>query len=86
MTHTLARGTSRAGWVTLLTVLGLVLASAGLTLGQADPLPSWSDGAVTQSLVSFVQAVTDAGSPRHVPREARIAEIRIQPHRSPRPA
>jgi phosphoglycolate phosphatase-like HAD superfamily hydrolase len=56
-----------------LTVLGLVLASVGLTVGQADPLPSWSDGAAKQNLVRFVQAVTDAGSPQHVPREARIA-------------
>jgi phosphoserine phosphatase len=38
-----------------------------------DPLPSWSDGAAKQAIVSFVGAVTAAGRPSYVPAAERIA-------------
>lgn len=39
---------------------------------QADPLPSWNDGAAKKAIVAFVQATTTQG-PRFVAPEARIA-------------
>lgn len=39
----------------------------------ADPLPSWNDGAVKQSIVEFVGKVTKKGSPDFVPPMERIA-------------
>jgi phosphoserine phosphatase len=41
--------------------------------GQADPLPSWTDGPSKQQIVRFVQVVTDAAGAQHVPPAARIA-------------
>lgn len=38
-----------------------------------DPLPSWSDGRVKQSITEFVARVTTANSPDFVPVEDRIA-------------
>jgi len=38
-----------------------------------DPLPSWNDGATKQSIVDFVNAVTDKSSPDYVPPRQRIA-------------
>jgi phosphoglycolate phosphatase-like HAD superfamily hydrolase len=58
--------------VTWLVVVGLSLASA-IAGAQPDPLPSWNDGAVKQSSVKFVQAVTDRGGAQFVAPEARIA-------------
>jgi hypothetical protein len=48
---------------------------AGSAFAQeyADPLPSWADGPVKTSIVSFVDAVTDDGGPDFVPPEKRIA-------------
>ncbi|HEY7317722.1 MAG TPA: HAD family hydrolase, partial [Candidatus Binatia bacterium] len=51
----------------------------GLALGpqqayaQADPLPSWNDGAAKKAIVEFVKSTTDKASPKFVPPEARIA-------------
>ena len=39
----------------------------------ADPLPSWNDGPAKQSIISFVENVTKAGSPVFVPPAERIA-------------
>jgi phosphoglycolate phosphatase-like HAD superfamily hydrolase len=39
---------------------------------QADPLPSWNDGAAKKAIVTFVQATTTTG-PNFVAPEARIA-------------
>jgi phosphoserine phosphatase len=52
-------------------VLSLFL-SANAALA-ADPLPSWNDGPVRQSIVSFVQNVTKEGSTSFVPAAERIA-------------
>jgi phosphoglycolate phosphatase-like HAD superfamily hydrolase len=39
----------------------------------ADPLPSWNDGSVKESIVSFVTAVTRSDNPRFVQPAERIA-------------
>ena len=39
----------------------------------ADPLPSWNDGSAKQSIISFVEKVTNAGSADFVPVAERIA-------------
>jgi hypothetical protein len=38
-----------------------------------DPLPSWNDGPVKDSIVSFVAGVTTEGGPEYVPPAERIA-------------
>ncbi len=40
---------------------------------QSDPLPSWNDGKAKQSIVAFVEKVTQPGSPDFVPVPERIA-------------
>lgn len=61
------------------TILGLftfVLASTLASLATArstDPLPSWNDGKTKQSIIDFVERVTEHGSSDYVPPEARIA-------------
>jgi hypothetical protein len=40
---------------------------------QSDPLPSWNDGTAKQSVVAFVEKVTQPGSPDFVPVPERIA-------------
>lgn len=39
----------------------------------ADPLPSWNDGPVKQSVLAFVAGVADPSGPRFVPIDERIA-------------
>jgi hypothetical protein len=39
----------------------------------AGPLPSWNDGPAKQSIITFVEKVTKAGSPDFVPVPERIA-------------
>lgn len=64
------------------TVLKPMLATAALlvtlvfgTLASqaADPLPSWNDGPAKQSIISFVEKVTNPSSPDFVPVPERIA-------------
>ncbi len=59
--------------------VGIVMAMAAL-MGCAtssddagDPLGSWNDGATRQSIVQFVESVTDAASPAFVAPPERIA-------------
>ena len=62
----------------LAALVGLTLCGGGLapTRAQAaDPLPSWNDGKVKQSILDFVAAVTKAGDPNFVPPAERIATI-----------
>jgi len=40
---------------------------------EADPLPSWNDGAAKARIVAFVQAVTDAAGKDHVAPADRVA-------------
>jgi phosphoglycolate phosphatase-like HAD superfamily hydrolase len=49
------------------------LAFTSSILRAADPLPSWNDGKAKQSIVAFVNQVTQAGSPAFVPVPERIA-------------
>jgi len=53
--------------------LACMVVSMTIAAPAADPLPSWSDGAVKQSIVEFVAKVTKDGSPDFVPLEERIA-------------
>ena len=63
----------RFGTIACLAVLLLPLLAARSVLAQTDPLPSWNEGAVKQSIVQFVQAVTESGGAQYVRPEARIA-------------
>ncbi len=40
---------------------------------QIDPLPAWKDGKAKQSIISFVEKVTNPASPDFVPVDERIA-------------
>jgi hypothetical protein len=44
-----------------------------LALAQADPLPSWNEGAAKQAILTFVDRVTRQGGPDFVPPPERIA-------------
>ena len=62
--------TRRSLWIVVCLVLQLAPASI---LAQPDPLPSWNDGPAKQSIVTFVQKVSDSAGPQFVPPEQRIA-------------
>jgi haloacid dehalogenase-like hydrolase len=49
------------------------LAFTRVAAQAADPLPSWNDGPAKQSIISFVERVTNPGSPDFVPAPERIA-------------
>jgi phosphoserine phosphatase len=53
-------------------VLALLVALPFQALA-ADPLPSWNDGPVKQSIIDFVTRATTEGSPGYIPPEERIA-------------
>jgi phosphoserine phosphatase len=55
-----------------LTLCVLLLSVVG-AYAQNDPLPSWNDGKVKQSIIAFVEKVTKAGSADFVPVPERIA-------------
>ena len=57
-----------AFWAVVLSLLVSVRASA-----QADPLPSWNDGAAKRAIVGFVEATTKPGGAQFVPEPERIA-------------
>ncbi len=46
---------------------------SGLAQAQAEPLPSWNDGATKTAIVEFVARVTTQGGPDYVEPGARIA-------------
>jgi len=57
-------------------VYGVAAASAVATTrawAQADPLPSWNDGAPKRAILDFVSRTTSAGSREFVPVLERIA-------------
>ena len=56
-----------------LSVLTILLAVASFARAQADPLPSWNDGANKRAIVDFVARVTREGGPDFVPVAQRIA-------------
>jgi hypothetical protein len=59
--------------VALSSVCAPGLACARSATAAADPLPSWNDTRPKQAIVSFVNRVTQAGSPDFVPAPERIA-------------
>ena len=64
----------RRAMLALLTSSAAVAASfTRPALAQADPLPSWNDGAAKSSITSFVARVTTQGGPDFVPVDQRIA-------------
>lgn len=61
--HTHVRATLLLAW----------LATAASAFAQADPLPSWSEGAAKKAIIAFVQATTTPSGPQFVAPEERIA-------------
>jgi hypothetical protein len=59
--------------LSILTLGFAVVCGAVDAVQPADPLPSWNDGEVRQSITQFVTSVTKKGSPYFVPSEQRIA-------------
>ena len=59
--------------ITIVAALLYVLAVPAVPWAQTDPLPSWNAGTARQSIVTFIQTVTDRASPQFVPPEQRIA-------------
>jgi phosphoglycolate phosphatase-like HAD superfamily hydrolase len=56
--------------------LGLLIAMCLAPLpvaAQSDPLPSWNDGPVKQSIIDFVVRVTTSGDAEYVPEARRVA-------------
>ena len=57
--------------------LAAVLLTLGMlstvAVGDQDPLPSWNEGTAKQSIIDFVNRVTQSGSPDFVAPERRIA-------------
>jgi phosphoserine phosphatase len=58
--------------ILVFTVSSALAADPATSLG-AGPLPSWNDGKAKQSIVAFVEKVTQFGSPDFVPVPERIA-------------
>jgi phosphoglycolate phosphatase-like HAD superfamily hydrolase len=59
--------------LTLFALLFCLWTASTVVSGAQDPLPSWNEGAVKQSLLSFVAGVTTSGNSTFVPLEQRIA-------------
>ncbi|NEU98106.1 haloacid dehalogenase-like hydrolase [Bradyrhizobium sp. UFLA 03-164] len=57
----------------VLLVLGCSVIPCNAALAQADPLPSWNDGAAKEAIVGFVARVTKQGTADFVPPAERIA-------------
>jgi len=75
MTPKPSRGISRRVLVASAAVLPIAL-SLPISLSaqaQADPLPSWNEGAAKQAILAFVARVTQQGGPDFVPPAERIA-------------
>ncbi|UCG87919.1 MAG: haloacid dehalogenase-like hydrolase, partial [Gemmatimonadota bacterium] len=50
-----------------------MVALVGCNTPVSDPLSSWNEGAAKQSIVEFVESVTDQGSSAYVAPAERIA-------------
>jgi phosphoglycolate phosphatase-like HAD superfamily hydrolase len=64
---------TRRAALALLLALGCGPVLPGDVRAQADPLPSWNDGAAKRSIADFVVRVTTRGGPDFVPEAERIA-------------
>jgi haloacid dehalogenase-like hydrolase len=62
-----------ASLIAMLPVLITGTASPVQADGTTDALDSWNDGSAKQTILNFVQAVTDKSKPAYVPPEGRIA-------------
>ena len=62
----------RVSWLISFVVLGIGLASPTMAIGY-DPLPSWNDGMVKQTVIDFVQRVTDKNNRDCVAPDQRVA-------------
>ena len=51
----------------------VILQASSATAVASDPLASWNDNAAKQSVMAFVERVTEEGSSDFVPVEERIA-------------
>jgi hypothetical protein len=65
------RATRKLNLVAAVIIVAVVFTTA--IARAADPLPSWNDGTVKQSIITFVERVTKEGSPEFVPVAERIA-------------
>jgi hypothetical protein len=64
---------SRRSFIGALLAVGFVVVACASTLAQNDPLPSWNEGAVKNSITDFVSRVTTQGGADFIPAEQRIA-------------
>lgn len=55
--------------------LFVFLSNYALAKNTADPLPSWNNGPIKQSIIDFVGNITDTTNPQYVPPKDRIATI-----------
>jgi hypothetical protein len=63
-------------YITVSTLAAVLLTLGMLStvaVGDQDPLPSWNEGTAKQSIIDFVNRVTQSGSPDFVVPEQRIA-------------
>jgi hypothetical protein len=67
------KGTTAMERTRRIMLMTLAVLTLAFNAPAADPLPSWNDGAVKQSIVEFVQAVTTEGGVKFVPPAERIA-------------
>jgi phosphoglycolate phosphatase-like HAD superfamily hydrolase len=58
---------------TWLVGLALLFGAARIGAAEADPLPSWNDGAAKKAILEFVRVTTSKDSAKFVPPEQRIA-------------
>ena len=54
-------------------IIGLSGCSKEKNTQTDNQLPSWNDGAAKQSIINFVNEVTDEANPNFIPAEERIA-------------
>lgn len=59
--------------VKVLITAGLLVIAGLANATSNDPLPSWNEGAAKQSILAFVESVTDKNANTYVPPEERIA-------------
>lgn len=58
---------------TTLILAGVFLFVSDKQLAMSDPLPSWNEGAAKESIITFVEKVSDSSSEHFVPTAERIA-------------
>ena len=64
--------TSRRAFLAASAAACALLAGCATPVRSADPLPSWNDGPTRQSIVAFVEKVTQEGTTGYVPPAERI--------------